>query len=372
MRVISKVLDAVVPAALAAAVAISSTALPANARDDKSKAFTIANYPVEAYAKNAVAAKNKAHEEGQEAAFRSLLKRIVPVTAYARLDRLAGIKAADHIEGVSIRSERNSATNYIATLDFIFSATSVRTTLRQSGVPFIDTQAPQITLVPIFKSTPAAKAKPGLGDWGSTWQSLDVENAISPVKVASLKPEIHADTIRALLEGSGGMRIMQGEYNAQQIVAAVAELDRPAKRLHVQIVGRDAVGDINWKRSYRLFDGDVDYAMEYAAVVSLGVLEGRWKAVNASARGGVDVLSGPAQQVRVFVQYRGLRQWNQMRTRLRQTPGVEGMRVESQSARGAEVSLSFPGGPTQLANVLARGGLRLRNVSGDWLLSPSF
>ena len=50
--------------------------------------FTVANYPVEAQAENAVAAKEKALAEGQQAAFRSLLKRLIPVTAYARGKRL--------------------------------------------------------------------------------------------------------------------------------------------------------------------------------------------------------------------------------------------------------------------------------------------
>ncbi|MGI9403024.1 MAG: DUF2066 domain-containing protein, partial [Hyphomicrobium sp.] len=49
--------------------------------------YTVGNYPVDAQAKNAVAAKKKALAEGQQAAFRSLLKRVVPVTAYDRLKR---------------------------------------------------------------------------------------------------------------------------------------------------------------------------------------------------------------------------------------------------------------------------------------------
>ncbi len=51
--------------------------------------FTVANYPVEARADNAVAAKDRALADGQQAAFRSLLKRLVPVTAY-RAHQAAG------------------------------------------------------------------------------------------------------------------------------------------------------------------------------------------------------------------------------------------------------------------------------------------
>ena len=50
--------------------------------------FTVSNYPVEARADNAVAAKERALLEGQQAALRSLLKRLVPVSAYPRVRRM--------------------------------------------------------------------------------------------------------------------------------------------------------------------------------------------------------------------------------------------------------------------------------------------
>ncbi len=93
-------------------------------------------------AENAVAAKEKALADGQQAAFRSLLKRLIPVTAYPRAKRLASVKAADLIEGVRVRAERNSSTEYIASFDFSFQAKGVRDLLRREGIPFTDDQAP--------------------------------------------------------------------------------------------------------------------------------------------------------------------------------------------------------------------------------------
>ena len=88
--------------------------------------FTVANYPVEARADNAVAAKDRALVEGQQAAFRSLLKRLVSVTAYSHIARLKDFRAGDLIEGVKVRSERNSTTEYFANLDFAFQAKLLR------------------------------------------------------------------------------------------------------------------------------------------------------------------------------------------------------------------------------------------------------
>src|SRR6185295_13485326 len=65
--------------------------------------FTVGNYPVEARADNAVAAKTKALADGQQAAFRSLLKRLVPVTAYARIRQFASVEAAELVDSVRVR-----------------------------------------------------------------------------------------------------------------------------------------------------------------------------------------------------------------------------------------------------------------------------
>ena len=62
---------------------------------------------------------------------------------------------------------------------------------------------------------------------------------------------------------------------------AVVEPDMTAKKLTVTLAGQDAVGPLLLKRTYRISNGDLDYASELAAVVALGVLEGRWKAVKS-------------------------------------------------------------------------------------------
>lgn len=331
--------------------------------------FTVGSYPVDAEAANAVAAKEQALADGQQAALRSLLKRLVPVSAYPRLKRLSGLKAQNLLAGTAVRTERNSATRYIATLDFSFLPDAVRQTLTREGVPFIDAMAPQAVLVPILKTAGAARQT----GWTEAWRGLDLTNTLAPLRLEMARPTLHADTVRMLETGDGSAdRIMEGEYNAQLVIAAIAEIDSGAKRLHVTLSGVDAVGPVWLKRSYRLSGGDLDYTMELAAVISLGVLEGRWKAVRARARGGVEVMAAPGVPLQVQVEFQGLVQWNAIRRQLDDTPGVAGLTVNAVSARGADVALSFPGGGAQLAEVLAPQGLQLRNVGGNWFLKASF
>lgn len=362
-------------AAVLAAALCAGFAAEAAPRSDS--AFIVGNYPVDAEAADAVRAKAKALADGQQAALRALLKRIVPVTAYPRLKRLAGAKAADLADGYAVRSERNSSTRYIASLDFSFQPQAVRDLLRREGVPYVDEQAPAVVLVPVLREGAGLKG----GQWSEAWKGLDTEHTLTPVRLAGLKPEIHEDTVRQALEGQGGAdRILAREYNSEQVVLAVAEIDNATGKLTVTYAGTDAVGPILWKRSLRIPGGDLAYTMELASVIGLGVIEGRWKAVKARYTGGDisapsaggDMPAGGGETVTMQVEFRSLAQWNDIRGRILDMPGVDNVEVGAITARGADVSLTYPGGARQLAEDLAPKGMMLRNAGGSWVLRASF
>lgn len=351
--------------AAALAIAQPATAAPGD------KAFTIANYPVDATAKDAVAAKDKAIADGTQAAFRSMLKRLVPVTAYQSLDRLKTIKAADYVDGFSIRSEQNSGTRYIAGLDFNFEPNSVRQLLQSQGVPFVDKQAEPVVLVPVLRQ---AAGSPGgnefitaTGPWSTVWPELDLTNSLTPLQLNPLKPTVHPDAIASLMRGDDSSdRILATEYASEAVVVAVAEVDKAAGRVHVTLAGQDGVGPLLWKRSYRITDGDVGYAMELAAVISLGVLEGRWKAmqsgdVSAAAGGGLpDVL--------LDVQFGSMSEWNDIRGRILDLPTVDDVRVGNVSTNNAQVMVKYPGGGRALASELGRQGLQMEQSGAGWMV----
>jgi hypothetical protein len=353
--------------------------------------FTVANYPVEASDKNAVAAKDKALADGQQAALRSLLKRIVPVTSYKQLSRLTKVKAQDFISGVSVRSERNSSTDYIANLDFSFQPEAVRALLQRENIAFVEAQAPPVIIVPVLRQGNPAEAKGDTGRWRDSWKGLDLDHALTPVKLEDLKTTIHNDTVNMLTGGDDSAnRILSGEYKSDRVVLAVAEPDLANKKMLVILAGQDAVGPFVLKRNYRIADGDFNYTTELAAVVALGVLEGRWKALRAAAapqagetvnpdfqNSGTPAWSARAgashgEPVRFTAEFSGLTQWNQIRTQLLDTPGVENLEIATVSARNADVTLNYPGGAQGLANAVGGRGLSLHNDGGGWTLKSGY
>lgn len=346
--------------------------------------YTVANYPVEASADNAVAAKQQALADGQQAAFRSLLKRIVPVTAYKQLTRISNVKAADLVSGVTVRSERNSATAYIANLDFSFQPDGVRSLLSRQGIPFVDEQAAPVTVVTAsLQGEPTTVANDN-GIWHRAWTGLDLDHTITPVSIADLKPDIQSDTVAKVLSGDdAGLRALNAAYGAKLIVLAVAEPDLAAKKLTVTLAGRDTVGTILLKRTYRLSDGDVDYASQLAAVVALGVLEGRWKATKSGAATSAPqaasdtpvweaATGGGGDDVTFVAEFSGPGQWDQIRTQLLDTPGVDSLNILSVSDHDANITLKFVGGIRGLANTLGARGLKFANTETGWVLRPGY
>ncbi|MFM9449539.1 hypothetical protein, partial [Streptomyces acidiscabies] len=74
------------------------------------------------------------------------------------------------------------------------------------------------------------------------------------------------------------------------------EPDPSNRKLMVTLAGRDAVGAFTLKRAYRIDPSDPSYAAELAGVVSLGVLEGRWK---ATANPSTDIAAAPPPPARM-------------------------------------------------------------------------
>lgn len=341
--------------------------------------YTVGNYPVDAVGRDAVAAKKQAHAEGQQAALRSLLKRLVPVAAYPQLRRLQNLKSDDFVDGIAVLKEQNSTTEYIATMNFTFRPQAVKELLRRQGIPFLDEQAQPVIVVPIYRAPkssgtalPTAYGQAeGARNWFAVWRDLDLVHALTPVKLQALKREIHPDTISALLDGdTSSYRILTSEYGSEFVILAIAEPEPSRGRLKVTLIGRDAVDFFTMKRSYRIQE-DLLYTSELAAVIGLGVLEGRWKMVMAGSAMGANGLALPLQQVRFVVTFASAGQWRSIRKRIAQTAGVEQMEVGGLSARGATVILQYPGGAEQLVQSLTRQGLYLRRAGGGWLLQGS-
>lgn len=328
----------------------------------RANVYTVANFRVEATDDDAVKAKKKALSEGEEKAFRLLLKRLAHYRDFARLPDIDARRIDNLLDRFSVRREKNSRTQYLATLDFRFRPDAIQSLLRKNGIPFTDEQAPQIVVVPVFLSGDRRDQKA----WYRIWNELDLAHALTPIKLATTSSRLTVEKLSTILSGDqDAFDEMARQYSTSRLVFAVAEPSSPGGKLSVRLIGRDAVDTIDLARNYAGFEPSLPASKE-AAGVSLAIFEGRWKALRL--QGGESIPDSENEIVFATVEFSGFGEWKAIRARLGKVPGLHSIDIGSLSARGAEITLTYPGGALYLSRQLEAHSLSLENIGGAWIL----
>jgi len=204
---------------------------------------------------------------------------------------------------------------------------------------------------------------------------------LTPIRLAVAGPSSTNDTFLKLIAGDRSkLGVVQAESSADKLLLAIAAPSADGAKLTVALVGDDWAGPIDLRRTYTLYYKDIAYTSEFAAVIALGVLEGRWKENQGAAAAGASAnvggqppagevaMAGGGQPIRMTVEFATLQQWQEMRSRLGEAAGRQNLMVGAISARGAEVTVNFPGGPDALQSRLTGLGLALAGVDGHLVL----
>jgi Uncharacterized protein conserved in bacteria (DUF2066) len=358
---------AAIAACLVALVAVAGVVRAA----DESP-YTVAKIAVDVTDKSAVAAKNKALAEAEERALVTVLSRVVPFRALAQLPALPPQTAEALVNGLSIRKEQYSTTRYIATLDIILNEQGVKQLLAAYGIPANDARAPMVSVLPVVLEGDKVKAG-GSGAWAQAWLDVDVTHGLTPANVLRPRPDLEAGTVRAVLAGdTSAYASLQGEYGSAPLVLAVGEAVGNGQFI-TRLAGADSVGRINYGRADRIGAQAAKAAAGDAAAFAYAVIENRWK-VMQSPGGGVEAVryeegvpaagapqGEPARSVVAMVPISGLKEWQDIRARLTQVPGIQGLEVNSLSPRMASVAFDYAGSLGLLQKTLGDYGFTFEN-----------
>ena len=129
--------------------------------------YTVGNYPVDAQAANAVARQGQGARRGSAGGLPLALEARRAGDGLRAAEAAHGAQVVRLLRGRSVRSERNSSTRYIASLDFSFRPIPCATVLQQEGMPFVEEQAREIIVMPVVRDAQGAP------DAGSAARSLD-------------------------------------------------------------------------------------------------------------------------------------------------------------------------------------------------------
>ena len=331
----------------------AGSSVAANATDSL---YAVGKISVDATAKDAVAAKAIGMAEAEERAVQTVLKRLVPLSAYAQLPALGKDDIEGMVEGVSIRSEQNSATRYLAVLDVSVSEAGVKQLLENQGIAYSEARAPSISILPLVIAGGSVKDE-GPEGWWQAWEDLDLSHSITPATILKPRSNLDVETVKSVLAGDAqALATMQGDYGYGPLVIAAGDA-------------------ADGKFVTRLAGGRGGPATAFA------ILENRWKetqiqgapATEANSEEGKEAKpAGKAEVPRnvvAMVEFSGLKDWQDIRGRLMNVAGIQALEVNSLSARTASITFDYAGSLDRLQTVLNQSGFRLEDRDGNFVLS---
>jgi hypothetical protein len=362
-----------------ALLAMPTLAARAHAADSL---YEVAKISVDVTAKDAVAARDEGMAEAQMRAVKIVLQRLLPLSAQDQIPEFTPQDIEGLVNGVSIRSEQNSTTRYIATLDVSVSEPGIKKLLQDQAIPYSESRAPSISILPLVIAGGSIKSEGGEG-WRQAFEQLDLAHSATPATILRPRPGLSLDTVKAVLAGDAqALATMQADYGYGPLVLAVGETAKG--EFVTRLAGSDSVGAINFGRSDKL-SADAQTIAREAAATAFGIIENRWKVSQAPEAAPTEVKyeegagapaaeqSGPPKaevprNVVAQVEFSSLKDWQDIRGRLMNVAGIQALEVNTLSARGASVTFDYAGSLGHLQEVLGQNGFEFGDREGTFVL----
>lgn len=138
--------------------------------------YKVENVPVSAEAASSMEAKEIALAEGQILAFQRVIARLSPENA-AKLPEMTKEDVIPYVSGVSIESEKTTATKYIGRIAVEFNPAAVQDFLNAEQMTYLKTQAPTLLVIPEYVTADGIKT---LTEDNPLYQALKEQRNFAP------------------------------------------------------------------------------------------------------------------------------------------------------------------------------------------------
>ena len=340
---------------------------PVFGQQRQASVFTVANVRAEAEAADSVEAKRLATRTAEARAWHLLVSRLTDFRAAPRIPEMPPEEVERLVSDIDIRGEGVSGTSYVANFGVTFSERAVSALFSRHGiVPILD-RGPEILIVPVYIEDGTART----GDrnsWRSAFLGLDLVHALVPAKVAPVRSDLSAAIANAYIANPpASIESLKSQYRTAQIVLAVASTGGGSDVVTLKLAGTDALGLFSVQRKVKAEESADEPAMQAAARLAFETVQERWKLTRdafvqsdnsaAEPAGNAGYMTGAVGSIQITAQFSGLKEWQTIRARLQNLPGVQNWDLKSVNPRSAQISFEFPGGAGRLAAMAAGQGL---------------
>jgi hypothetical protein len=352
---------------LGAPIAVAMTATTVHAQSEN--VYTVADVAVDQTAETAAVAREQVISAGHRQAFDRLMARIVPAGQRAGLPALGQGDIVPLVLSFEIEEEKRSSVRYLGKLKFRFRRADVRRFLQTNGVNFAETRSKPVLLLPVYEFAGAKLLWDDPNPWLAAWNAVPPSDGLVPVRLpvgdlADIR-DISAEQASAGAEEQ--LNLIAERYGASAVLIAEASVsaDAASGARSVNVTTRYFGGtsaDRTAVRSFPYGEADTDETVIGRAAQEIAVqIEEVWKLENLIRFDNRNTLVAD-------ISLSELRQWVEMRERLRRIAFLERWQLVAVSRRKASVQLTYYGDAEQLRIALAQRDLVLEQGAVNWTL----
>ncbi|MGJ3230355.1 MAG: DUF2066 domain-containing protein [Oceanicaulis sp.] len=329
--------------------------------------YTVSGVEIDAEADSAFAAQRNALARGQTRAAQMLVDRLTLVEdrMEAGLPPIDPDTAAQLIAGLQIADEQRSATRYRASVTVEFDPRAVRRYLGQMEIPFVESQAAPVLVVPVFEGERGAQIFGG--PWYEAWLEGEFGDALTPMVALGSRSQMDGSPLgrglitpgAALSLDAPALRALAEAYGVDAVAVLRARTSGGAVRAGGDIVrfsaGEDGEGPAVEPVASQIVNG-----FEQAAAAIVAARQEAWKR-QAVVRGG------ETAELSVTILFNSLREWRDLQNAVAGASLISNARLDALSRTGAAMTITHRGAREQLrAELAARGAVFSEDPDLGW------
>lgn len=330
--------------------------------------FTISDIAVDVTAETASAARDAALVAGQIKARQRLLERMTARSDHGRLPMPTGARLAELIAAFEVGAEKTSSVRYLANLTVHFKPEAVRSLLRSANIPFAETAARPVLVLPVYMVAGAPSLWDELNPWRAAWLALPARDSLAPVivPISDLADIGSISADQALAGDAERLAEIRDRYGAGSVLIVVATVAADGAQL-VLTLQADWRGALVKERTLVesvavALPADLSSAFGAAAQRMADWVEESWKQDNF-------LRFDQEAELTAIVPITGMADWLEIRRLLAGVAILRRGTLFELSRTEARIGLSYLGSEEQLSIALAQQNLSLTKGPTSWLLS---
>ncbi|WP_245881304.1 DUF2066 domain-containing protein [Thalassospira marina] len=331
--------------------------------------YTVSGVHVDESADSATKARDAALASGQRVAFSRLISRLTSADSGASVGMPDQNTITNMVRDFGVSNEKTSSVRYIADMSVRFKADQVRRFLQNRNVPFAETTARKVLILPVFSDQGYTNLWDDPNPWRDAWNQVSGESGLVPVTLAvGDLDDIGTVSVDQAQAGDQAAIDKIGQRYGANVAVVDASISGTgdAQAVDVSVTRYDASGSpqVFGVHENMAAGESVNDMLKRAASDVRSQLENSWKQASM-----IDY--GAGGELMLFIPITGMDDWAGIESRLENLPVIKLMRVVAMSRREVQVDVEFAGTNDQFRVALAQQNLALQQIDQLWFVEPS-